>query len=181
MPANTVGLNRRAYRAKRKIQVLRGFSPTEPNKLSFLAEPDDTELLIQEGMAIVLDGGKFRPTAAADATSATVNQVFIALQDGNAHDVIAAGKLVGLDCSDTYEVETGYYDTAGVYTPGVLLSVDADGKFKVAEEGEELIVGVVSAAEYTPNLISPEAEASADNAVIRFTTRLTGVRTAASA
>jgi len=176
MPANTVGLNRRAYRAKRKIQVLRGFSPTEPTKLSFLAEPDNDPTLIQEGMALVLDAGKFRATEAGDATAAT--RVFIALQDGNAHDVIAAGKLVGLDCSDTYEVETGYYDPAGVYTPGVLLTVAANGLFTVADGASELIVGVISANEYTPNLISPEAEASADNAVIRFTTRLTGVRTA---
>jgi hypothetical protein len=177
MPANTVGLNRRAYRAKRKIQVLRGFSPTEPNKLSSLAEPDNDPTLIQEGMALVIAAnGTFRATEAGDATTAT--RVFIALQDGNAHDVIAAGKLVGLDCSDTYEVETGYYDPAGVYTPGVLLTVAAGGLFTVADGASELIVGVVTANEYTPDLISPEAEAGADNAVIRFTTRLTGVKTA---
>jgi len=136
------GTNRRAAaRAKVPMQVIRGFSPTEPYKLSSLAPVKDGEE-IYSGMLIVKDAGEFRSTDAADSDALV--SFFLALHDYDSHDVQAAGGLVGLDCSDDYEVQTGYY-TAGSYLVDDPLAAGADGKVAPAA-ANDVIIGYVTKA-----------------------------------
>lgn len=116
---------RGGIRAKLPLQVLKGFYPTEPSKLSSLAEPANAND-VKSGMAIVKNGsGKWIPAAASDATG--TKSIFIALTDADALDVQASGKLVGLDCSDTFELQSGYFDKSTVWAVGDLLTVGAGG------------------------------------------------------
>jgi hypothetical protein len=183
------GKNKRYTRAKVPMQVLRGFSPTEPNKLSSLAAPLDPAAVvgfaIKSGMAIVRGTGSidlvagrkgFRSTEAADATLQI--PVFIALHDADSHDVQAAGNLVGLDCSDKYEVQTGYYDPATLWEVNDLVAVGAGGNFKQAVSGD-FIVGIVTAVGLGTNgtIVSGGRTPSAtDMKVIQFKTAQNGQR-----
>lgn len=117
---------RGGLRDKLPLGILKGFYPTEPNKLSSLAMAANVND-IKSGMAIVKNGaGKWVRAQAADATG--TKSVYIALHDADALDVQAAeGKLVGLDCSDSYEFQTGYFDQAQVWAVGDQLTVGANG------------------------------------------------------
>ncbi len=173
---------RRFLRAKLPVQVLRGFSPTEPHKLSSLAEPVNATD-IKSGMAIVKDGnGKWVRAQAADAEFArgsTPKSIYIALQDADSLDVQASGKLVGLDCSDKYEIQTGYFKQDDVWAVGDKVTVGANGIFvKAAQDatndtqyiGEITAVGDVDTTNaiayvgYTPSC------AAADATLIQFKT-----------
>lgn len=126
--------NRRVHRDRLPIQVLRGFTPTEPIKLSSLAPPIDGEA-IYSGMVITKATGLVGGASTAGAFEKTkLNQAglrnksfYIALHDQDSHDVQAAGGLVGLDCSDDYEIQTGYFDPDIVWAVDMPLSVGADG------------------------------------------------------
>ena len=166
------GTNKRYTRAKVPMQVVRGFYPTEPNKLSSLAAPLDPAasvgVAIKSGMAIVKATGSigtstgvagFRNTVAADSISG--QSVYIALHDADAHDVQAAGSLVGLDCSDKFEVQTGYYDPTVIWDVDDLVAVGAGGMFKQAAIGD-YVVGVVTAA----NILADGVSRTASNSPI---------------
>jgi hypothetical protein len=170
------GTNRRAAaRAKVPMQVIRGFSPTEPHKLSSLAPVKDGEE-IYSGMLIVKDAGEFRPTAATDDDALV--SFFLALHDYDSHDVQAAGGLVGLDCSDDYEVQTGYY-AAGTYTVDLPLCAGADGVVTEADTAGQVIMGYITkvgtgdgALPYVGKTWSTATEAGAK--VIQFKTAQNG-------
>jgi hypothetical protein len=127
------GITKRFTRDKLPLQVLTGFFPTEPVKLSSLAPCIDGEA-IKSGMAIVKGTGTiggisaqvgWKKAAAADAISS--KSVYIALQDQDDMSVQASGKLVGLDCSDKFEVQTGYYYTTTDWAVDDAITVGIDG------------------------------------------------------
>lgn len=182
------GTNKRFTRAKVPMQVLRGFYPTEPNKLSSLAAPLDvaevTGVAIKSGMAIVKETGTvdglaavgFRNAVAADALANT--PVYIALHDADAHDVQAAGSLVGLDCSDKFEVQTGHYDAAAIWALDDEVFVSDAGVFtNVPETGDNCVVGIITAIGTGTNntIVSGGRTPSAtDMKVIQFKTAQNG-------
>lgn len=191
------GINRRFMRDKVTLQVLRGFNPTEPGKLSFLAAPLDIvtpagaaiagRVAIKSGMAVVVEsdtdayvGGVaasgFRNAVALDADG--LKTIYIALADADAHDVQQSGKLVGLDCSDTYEVQTGYFISAdGPYLLDDPITVGAGGQFTKAVEGDQIVAHI--------SAVGPNADGSfpyvgltpgaVGTNVIQFKTRQAGV------
>jgi hypothetical protein len=127
------------------LQILKGYTPTEPVKLSCLAKPKDAEGIYQ-GMAIVKDvNGEWVKAAAADATALN-KSIYIARQDQDDHAVQNCGKLVGLDCSDKYEVQTGYVEdlSSGAWTVDQELTVGNGGLFVRAAVGDQ-VVGQVTA------------------------------------
>ena len=141
------GTNRRYSRDRVPLQIIRGNQPTEPVKLSSLAPPIDGEA-IRSGMVIVKDtglvnavstAGAFRKAVDADAIVEALS-VFIATHDQDSHDVQAAGGIVGLDCSDDYEVQTGYFDkSGGAYVLNEPLTVKVGGLVTHATEGDYII------------------------------------------
>ena len=150
------GINRRFTRAKVPMQVLIGFYPTEPVKLSSLAAPLDPAasvgVAIKSGMAIVKANGNvfgtpvevgFRNTTAADV--ALKLSFYIALHDADALDVQASGKLVGLDCSDKFEVQTGYFESGQTWAIDDPVTVGAHGLFTRGDTATHTIVGYITA------------------------------------
>jgi hypothetical protein len=138
---------RGGLRAKLPLQVLRGFYPTEPAKLSSLAEPLNAND-IKSGMVIVKDAnGKWIRAQVADSTldesGGTTKSFYIALTDADALDVQASGKLVGLDCSDTFELQSGYFDKSVVWAVGDKLTVGANGTLVKAVADAALGVQVI--------------------------------------
>jgi hypothetical protein len=143
--------SKRVFRAKVPVQVPRGFNPTEPVKLSSLAPPIDGEA-IYSGMVLVKStglvggintAGAFEKATAAEA--ANVNKSFyIALHDQDSHDVQASGGLVGLDCSDDYEIQTGYFDEDIVWAVDMPLTVGDDGIVTEAATAGDTIIGYVT-------------------------------------
>lgn len=139
------GITRRYTRAKVPLQVLIGFFPTEPVKLSSLAAPAAGSS-IKSGMALVKEMVGNVPTfrLATDADQSAAHSIYIALADGDAHDVQASGKLVGLDCSDKFVVQTGYYTTVGgVWALDDPVTVGDGGKFTKANSGD-IVVGYIT-------------------------------------
>jgi hypothetical protein len=181
------GKNKRYTRAKVPMQVLRGFSPTEPNKLSSLAPPLDvtpgTDVPIKSGMPIVKRSGTyrgltgtvgFRNAEAAEATSA--EPIYIALHDADAHDVQAAGSLVGLDCSDKFEVQSGYYDPAIAWLLNDPLMVGPDGILTRATVGKFIVGYITAVGTGTNNTIvtGGKTPSATDMKVIQFKTAQNG-------
>lgn len=158
------GTSKRYFRDKLPLQVLRGFNPTEPGKLSSLAAPIDDEA-IKSGMVIVKDtglvngaltAGAFRMAQATDAPVATSESsaFYIALHDQDSLDVQAAGGLVGLDCSDDYEVQTGYFDAGVTYALDLPLTVGNDGIVTEAASGDVIIGYVTKVGSGTGNSLT---------------------------
>ena len=185
------GTTKRIPRAKVPMQVLRGFYPTEPNKLSSLAAPLDVDVTaeglgyvaIKSGMAIVKATGLYRGLAAVGFRSAvaadalTSAPIYIALHDADAHDVQAAGSLVGLDCSDKFEVQTGY--SSGVtWALDDEVFVGAGGSFtNVAATGSNRVVGIVTAIGAGANntiVTGGKTPSASDMKVIQFKTAQNG-------
>ena len=156
---------RGGLRAKLPLQVLRGFSPTEPTgKLSSLAAPLDLAggmVAIKSGMLLVKDTGTIGGVAGsgyrnAEVTDSTIDETgglqksfYIALTDADALDVQASGKLVGLDCSDTFELQSGYFDKSVVWAVGDKLTAGADGTFAKAPADPGAGVAVIVVGEIT--------------------------------
>lgn len=148
------GTSRRIMRDYVPMQVIRGFEPTEPQKLSSLAPPIDDEA-IRSGMVLVkatglVNGtntaGAFQKAAATDAPSSASESksFYLALHDQDSHDVQAAGGLVGLDCSDEYEVQTGYFDTGVTWAVDMPLTVGAGGIVTEATTEGDVIIGYIT-------------------------------------
>jgi hypothetical protein len=181
------GINRRYTRDKVPLQVLVGFYPTEPVKLSSLAAPLDVEdgnVAIKSGMAIVKDDGHvygvsgsgFRSAQAVDQSPNV--SVFIALQDASSLDVQASGKLVGLDCSDKFEVQTGYYDATITWAVDMALTVGDDGVFTEAGTGDVIVGYITAIGSGTRNtiVVPGKTPSAADTHVIQFKTAQTGFK-----
>jgi len=92
-------------------------------------------------MLVVRDGSEWRPSTAADATSARLS-FYLAYQSDESHDVQAAERLVGLDCSDDYEVQTGYYADEDYAVDDPLTAGEA-GQVTIARFGD-VIIGQVT-------------------------------------
>lgn len=135
---------RRYTRAKAPLQILRGYYPTEPGHLSVTAKPKDGEAIFQ-GMAICLDNNGEWVKAPAAARTTLSKSVFIARQDQEDPAVQSSGKLTGLDCSGTFEVQTGYV-VAGTFTRDAEITIDdATGNFKLAGATGDKVIGQVTA------------------------------------
>jgi hypothetical protein len=176
--------DRRVYRAKVPVQVPRGFNPTEPGKLSSLAPPIDDEA-IYSGMVLVKATGLVNGVSTAGAfEKAQADQAllanksfYIALHDQDSHDVQASGKLVGLDCSDDYEIQTGYIDPAQVWALDMPVTVANGGTITEADTEGQVIIGYITeigsgtnnAIEYVGK--TPSAESSL---TIKFKTAKNG-------
>jgi len=187
------GADKRVYRDKVPMQVLRGFNPTEPVKLSSLAPPIDDEA-IRSGMVLVkasgdVDGvatpGAFRKAQSADAPSATSESTsfYLALHDQDSHDVQAAGGLVGLDCSDDYEVQTGYFDAGVTWTLDMPLTVGDDGIVTEATSGDVIIGYITKIGDGGNNEITyvgkTPSTSVANSTVVQFKTARSGQTKAA--
>lgn len=173
------GPNKRFVRDRLPIQVIRGNYPTEPGKLSSLAPPIDDEA-IRSGMLLVKDtglvdgtstAGAFRKTVAATDAAVDTNEntsYFIARHDQDGHDVQASGGLVGLDCSDDYEIQTGYFDDQITYAVDMPLTAGDGGVFTEAGEGDVVVAYITKVGSGTGNSIAyvgntpPTARADAE-------------------
>jgi len=182
------GVNKRFSRAKVPLQILRGNYLTEPGKLTFLAPPID-DSAIKEGMVVKKATGTVSGVAsqlgfqkAAGADSTTDVAFYIAVHDGDSHDVQASGKLVGLDCSDTFELQTGYFDDSVTWALDDPLTVDDDGVITKAASGDAVIGYISAVGSGTNNTIDyvgkTPSTAAADAAVIQFKTGQSGVKLA---
>lgn len=135
---------RRYTRAKAPLQILRGYHPTEPGHLSVTAKPKDGEAIFQ-GMAICLDNNGEWIKAPVAARTTLSKSVFISRHDQEDPAVQASGKLVGLDCSGEFEVQTGYV-VAGTFAIDTEITIDdGTGNFKIAGATGDKVVGKVSA------------------------------------
>lgn len=186
-------LNRRIARDRVPMQVIRGFNPTEPGRLSLLAAPIDGEA-IRSGMVIVratgLVNGVSRPGAwrkalTTDAVGTAGNEslsYFLALHDQDSHDVQAAGGLVGLDCSGEYEVQTGYFEKAGAYALNSPLTCLNGGLVTIAGTTGQNIIGYVTrVGSGSNNSIqyvgkTPPTATAVDAEVLQFKTARNGQR-----
>ena len=194
------GITRRFTRAKVPMQVLIGFYPTEPVKLSSLAAPLDIvttlnapiagRVAIKSGMAIVKDDGNhyglsavagFRNSVAAtdkvhSAVTGAPVSIYIALHDGDALDVQASGKLVGLDCSDKFEVQTGYYKTGHTWAIDDPVTAGDDGLFAFAVPGDTVVgyITAIGSGAYNSLVSGGLTPCATDMTVIQFKTALSG-------
>lgn len=164
--ADYTGADRRYNRDRLKLQPLKGFYLTEPKMLTVVAAPLDivdntgaaiaNRVGIKNGMVVVVDtdgeyiGGiaasatepGLRNGVAADATGN--NRPYIAYGDYDEHDVIAAGKLVALDCSDHYELKVPYFDETQTYSRDQPLTFGAGGKLVPAVATNVIVAYVAS-------------------------------------
>ena len=118
-------------RVKPRLEVLRGFDPTQPNTLTHTA-PVHTGVTIKSGQAIVLvadddhpsDPGRDSWTLADYDTSAhRTADIYIALQDSADEDVVGADGLTGYNTAGEFEFESGYFDSASYATGQTLLTI----------------------------------------------------------
>lgn len=172
------GNDKRFKRAKLPMQVLRGFNPTEPTKLSSLAPPKADEE-IYAGMVMVKEAGEFRIATSAEAASATSEgtSFYIALHDYDSHDVQASGGLVGLDCSDDYEIQTGYFDPDITWAVDLPVTVGDDGVLTEAVTAGHVILGYVTAVGAGTNNAIPyvgKTPSAEDTLVIQIKTSRNG-------
>lgn len=185
------GVSKRGgIRAKLPLDILRGNYLTEPGKLTSLAAPIDGEA-IKSGMLIVKDTGLvagvstdnvWRKAVATDALVANseVKAFYIAVHDQDGHDVQAAGGLVGLNCSDDFELKTGYFDKGVTWTVDTPVTADADGVLTEAVTAGDVIVGYVTAIgggtgasiEYVGK--TPSTASAADAEVLQIRTARSG-------
>lgn len=160
------GADRRYTRSRLKVQVLKGLYLTEPIKMTQVAAPLDIvtpagdaisgRVAIQSGMIVLLDesgyvGGiatsaanpGFRNCVATDATGAA--RPFVAYHDYDSHDVIQSGRLVGLDCGDSYELMLPWFDETVNYSRGDSLTFTAGGKLtKTTTAGDAVVMQVLT-------------------------------------
>jgi len=175
--------DKRVFRAKVPVQVLRGFNPTEPGKLSSSAPPIDDEAIFS-GMVLVKatgevggvnTAGAFQKAQSADA--ALPNKSFyIALHDQDSHDVQASGRLVGLDCSDDHEIQTGYFDADITWALDMPLTAGANGIITEAEEGDVVLGYITKIGSGTNNAIEyvGKTPSATSTLVIQFKTAKNG-------
>jgi len=149
------GVNKRFSRAKAPVVIVRGDYLTEPTKLTSLADCIDDEA-IKEGMLIVKDTGNvdgvstdnvWRKAAATDAPSATNESktFYIARHDQDSHDAQAASGIVGLNCSDDFEIQTGYFDKGVTWAIDMPVTADDNGLLTEATTAGDVIIGYVTA------------------------------------
>lgn len=165
---------RRYTRAKAPLGILRGYRPTEPGHLSVTAKPKDGEA-IKQGMAITLDSnGEWVKAPTAARTTLTVS-VFVARQDQDDPAVQASGKLTGLDCSGTFEFQTGYVVAATFAKDAELTIEPGTGNFMLAASTHKVVGKVSALGDGAGGLIAytgltPPTATAADAARVQFKT-----------
>lgn len=177
--ADYTGPDRRYNRDRLKLQPLKGFYLTEPRMRTAVEPPLDIvtpagdaisgRVSVKNGMVVVVDitdgyiGGipatdrapGFRNCVAADATGNL--RPYIAYGDFDEHDVIAAGKMVALDCSDMYELKVPYFDETKNYPLGAALTFGDGGKLVPTTTTGDVIVAYVASAGPNANHSYPYA------------------------
>ena len=140
------GVTKRVFRDKLPLEILRGNYLTEPTKLTSLAAAAD-DAAIRSGMLIVKDAGSWRKAVATDSIGAAseTKAFYIAVHDQDSHDAQAAGGIVGLDCSDDFEIQTGYFDTDETWVLGMPVTAGAGGILVEADATGDAIIGYVTA------------------------------------
>jgi len=140
-------------RAKARMTILRGWDPQNPKTRT-------ASHRVQDGVT-VLSGQIISKVVASDGVTlewvlgvggTSLDGVFIAQDDWDEtndvdESVLESGKLVGLDCSGQFEVETAYYKANETYNDGTLLTYDGvtgDVKPITANDGTEVIIGRVT-------------------------------------
>ena len=165
---------RRYTRAKAPLQIIRGYNPTEPGHLSVTAKPKDGEGIFQ-GMAICLDNNGEWVKAPAVARTTLSKSVYISRHDQEDPAVQASGKLVGLDCSGSFEVQTGYV-IAGTFSRDAEITIDdATGNFKLAAVADKVVAKVSALGSGAGGLIAysglvPPTATAAAAARVQFKT-----------
>jgi hypothetical protein len=110
-----------------RLRVPRGFNPNEPFTQTSAYRVKDGEPTILSGMVI---SPVWNPTDSVYewvmGVDAATTPVYFALQDATDEDVLEAGNLVGLSCAGQFELQTAFFDPAGTYVEGTLLTYAAD-------------------------------------------------------
>jgi hypothetical protein len=114
------------YRTAPRVNVLRGFWGNE-NLYITSSFPVDASITASQG---IFSGQLMyvSPTGTwllATATAAKGKAVYIAMEDSTDSDVVSVGKLLGLSCSNTVDVQTPYFDITQVYTRDTALTISA--------------------------------------------------------
>jgi hypothetical protein len=111
--------------------------------------------------------------------------VYVAQDDATDEDVLSSGTLVGLSCLDSFELQTGYYETGKTYTAGVGLTAFKTGEtlagyFTPLADVGGLVAGLVTRINGVKDLLvadavrnAPEESAVDDGKVIIFATAYT--------
>ena len=104
-------------RSKPYLRVLRGYDPNEPRTRTRSA-PIKDGVTILSGQVICLEwdsssGQHVWNVADRAVAEHLAGTPHFALQDGLDKDVVSSGLLTGLSCSGQFELQTGYYSTAG--------------------------------------------------------------------
>lgn len=168
-------------RVKPRLEVLRGFDPTQPNTLTHTA-PVHTGVTIKSGQAIVLVADDDHPSepgrdswtlADSDTVAHRTMDIYIALQDSDDEDILGADGLTGYNTAGEFEFESGYFD-AGTYNTGAtFLTISATaGNITTTTIGSGMpIVGKISRS--SPKDISPvNSNVPAGTTVITWRTGL---------
>lgn len=157
-------------RAKRRVNVLRGFDGANPTSMTKNA-PVKSGVTVVSGNLLALVSGEW-VLYDADTHSSTP---YIALSDGADTDVSASGLLPALSCAGKFEIETALYDTDGTYnedTP-IVASATAGIITSGALSGSANIIGFATRGGET-NLnagTGPKVEVNAaDGNIVTFVT-----------
>lgn len=107
-------------RAKRRVNVLRGFDGSDPTTFTHNAPVADG-VTIYSGQVVSLDSnGEW-------VLGATKGKVpYIALSDSVDTDVSSSGLLPALSCAGKFEIETAWY-ASGVYTDNTVIVAATGG------------------------------------------------------
>lgn len=181
---------KRYVRDKLPLQILRGNYTTEPGKLTSSAPPIDSQN-IRSGMVIVKAVGTikgvasqtgFRPSDADDQAGLNTS-FYIAMHDQDSPDVIASGVMVGLDCADDYELQSGYFDPNETWTLDMPLTC-GEGGIIIEAQADKPIIGYISkigtgAGNAIPYVGKTPSTSAANSLVIQFKTARNGQRTPA--
>jgi hypothetical protein len=169
-------------RAKRRVNVLRGFDGCEPTTFTRQAAVSE-EVTVQSGQVISLNGSGEWILGAVDGKTP-----YIALSDSIDTDVKSSGLLPALSCAGRFEIETAFYnettDLTGEDIPVIAdPGVAGDVTDTPIGSAEAQVIGFTSRGGLT-NLNSasgPKIEVNAvDGNIVTFTTNWQPVVTAAT-
>lgn len=146
-------------RAKPRVKVLKKSDFTSTNQLQH-SYPVKADVTIKSGQFIVLDGSGEWILATAGSGYDSDQLVYIANGDSSDLDAQATGNLVGLLCSDGYEVLTGYVDAGSGLSVGTPLTTDAAGNLVEAVAGDLLVAKVTKTGTGANDLIDLDGEDS---------------------
>lgn len=130
-------------RTKPRVQILRGWDLVSTSTLHQV-HPVKAGEAIKSGMVISRkwnsDLGRYEWVKGIGTFDGTaVPAAFIAFQDANEADVVAADGLTGISISGDYEIQTGYFED-GTYNVDALLTYNGTtGNVKIAEAGDPII------------------------------------------